>query len=495
MRTRPTTAALYYRINQFPDYGKLAHLDLEQLRPSGRVSSDEYEKESVGDFALWKAWDEADGDVGWDSPWGRGRPGWHIECSAMAGALLGDQIDIHCGGVDNIFPHHEAEIAQTEALTGKKFVRTWMHCAHLMVDGQKMSKSLGNFYTLRDVLAKGYAGREIRYALLRVNYGLPLNFTFDGMNDAREALRRIDAWVARLQDHAASADRERAALELADHERFEQALDDDLNISGALGQLFEVVRESNRALNDDKISPAHVAAFAGMVGIASTVRWPSNPMPTPTPSRPRCRRSWTNGPRRATDKNLEAQRRTPRRDRWVGMDRQRHQGRAETHPQVNMDHLRPEPTTLDLEHTAHRMLFENTTHAWEALGKIANYLQFSLKPGVQGELIGKPYIGPDVFVGEGTIIEHGAMIKGPAWIGANCHIRNGCYVRENVIVGDDAVLGNSCEFKNCVLFDGAQVPHFSYVGDSVLGYKSHLGAGAILSNVKLDHGEIVIERR
>ena len=248
--------SVYYRINQFPDYGRLAHLDLDQLRPSGRVSSDEYEKESVGDFALWKAWDEADGDVGWDSPWGRGRPGWHIECSAMAGALLGDQLDIHCGGVDNIFPHHEAEIAQTEALTGRKFVRTWMHCAHLMVDGQKMSKSLGNFYTLRDVLAKGYTGREIRYALLRVNYGLPLNFTFAGMNDARESLRRLDAWHARLLDHAAGA----AAPEphpLADHDRFERALDDDLNISGALGQLFEVVRESNRALDDGTLSPAH----------------------------------------------------------------------------------------------------------------------------------------------------------------------------------------------------------------------------------------------
>ena len=246
--------SLYYRINQFPDYGKLAHLNLDELRPSGRVSSDEYEKESLGDFALWKAWDEADGDVGWESPWGRGRPGWHIECSAMAGALLGDQLDIHCGGVDNIFPHHEAEIAQTEALTGRKFVRTWMHCAHLMVDGQKMSKSLGNFYTLRDVLAKGYTGREVRYALLRVNYRLPLNFTFDGMNDAREALRRIDAWVLRLQDHAASATASEP-YELADHERFEQALDDDLNIAGALGQLFEVVRESNRALNENKLAP------------------------------------------------------------------------------------------------------------------------------------------------------------------------------------------------------------------------------------------------
>ena len=174
----------------------------------------------------------------------------------MAGALLGDEIDIHCGGEDNIFPHHEAEIAQSEAVTGKKFVRYWMHCKHLMVDGQKMSKSLGNFYTLRDVLAKGFNGREVRYALLRVNYGLPLNFTFDGMADARQALRRIDAWHARLTDHAVAA----ATGEphpLADHERFELALDDDLNISGALGQLFEIVRESNLALDKNELTPAH----------------------------------------------------------------------------------------------------------------------------------------------------------------------------------------------------------------------------------------------
>jgi NDP-sugar pyrophosphorylase family protein len=148
---------------------------------------------------------------------------------------------------------------------------------------------------------------------------------------------------------------------------------------------------------------------------------------------------------------------------------------------------------LDLDHSAHRVLFEHVTHVWEVLGEIGNYLKFSLKPGVRGELIGKPYIGENVFIGEGTIIEHGAMIKGPAWIGANCHVRNGCYIRENVIVGDDAVLGNSCEFKNCLIFDGAQVPHFNYVGDSILGYKSHLGAGVILSNVKLDSGKIVVE--
>ena len=148
---------------------------------------------------------------------------------------------------------------------------------------------------------------------------------------------------------------------------------------------------------------------------------------------------------------------------------------------------------LDLSHTGHRVLFEHVTQVWEILAKLANYLQFSLQPMVLGEVVGKPYIGPDVFVGEGTIIEHGAMIKGPAWIGSGCHVRNGCYVRENVIVGNNAILGNSCEFKNCLLFDDAQVPHFNYVGDSILGYKSHLGAGAVLSNVKLDHGEIHID--
>ncbi len=191
--------SVYYRIKNFPRYGALAHFNLDELQSTGRVKNDEYDKEHIGDFALWKAWDEADGDVKWDSPWGAGRPGWHIECSAMATQLLGEQLDIHCGGVDNIFPHHEAEIAQTEGVTGKKFVRYWMHCAHLLVDAQKMSKSLGNFYTLRDVLEKGYSGREVRYALLRVHYRAQLNFTWEGMNEARQSLGRIDDWVERLR--------------------------------------------------------------------------------------------------------------------------------------------------------------------------------------------------------------------------------------------------------------------------------------------------------
>src|SRR3954469_15742930 len=147
---------------------------------------------------------------------------------------------------------------------------------------------------------------------------------------------------------------------------------------------------------------------------------------------------------------------------------------------------------LDLEHTAHPKLFENQAYVWDALKQIASYLQFRLKPAVLGQLVGKPFISNAVFVGSGTIIEQGAVLKGPAWIGDNCQIRSGCYVRENVIAGNGVVMGNSCEFKNCILFDEAQVPHFNYVGDSILGYRAHLGAGVILSNVKLDHREIFV---
>ena len=155
---RAEDGSVYFRIRSFADYGKLAHFNLEELRDGVRVRNDEYEKENVGDFALWKSWNEADGDVGWESPWGRGRPGWHIECSAMATGILGPELDIHCGGEDNIFPHHEAEIAQSECVTGKKFVRLWMHCRHLQVEGSKMAKSAGNFLTLRDLMERGWIG-------------------------------------------------------------------------------------------------------------------------------------------------------------------------------------------------------------------------------------------------------------------------------------------------------------------------------------------------
>lgn len=254
--------SVYFRLAKFPEYGRLAHLNLEELRPSGRVRHDEYEKESVGDFALWKAWDEEDGEVKWDSPWGPGRPGWHIECSAMATALLGPELDLHCGGVDNIFPHHEAEIAQSESCTGRKFSRYWLHCAHLMVEGQKMSKSLGNFYTLRDLLGRGWTGREVRYALLAVNYRLPLNFTFDSLAAARAALARIDEWTARLATHTQGVSAASNGLALEDRVReFFDALDDDLNISGALGALFDLIRESNRALDQGSLSAGGAAGL------------------------------------------------------------------------------------------------------------------------------------------------------------------------------------------------------------------------------------------
>ena len=254
--------SVYFRINKFTDYGKLAHFDLTELQSTGRVKHDEYDKEHIGDFALWKAWDEEDGDVKWDSPWGPGRPGWHIECSAMSTALLGDQIDIHCGGVDNIFPHHEAEIAQSEGVTGKKFVRYWLHCAHLLVDGQKMAKSLGNFYTVSDVLAKGYTGRELRYALLRVHYRVPLNFTWDGMNEARESLGRIDEWLARLEEVAQKGNVQRSTPNAQrPTAAFEEALDDDLNISAALGFLFETIRKTNRAVDENKLDAASASAW------------------------------------------------------------------------------------------------------------------------------------------------------------------------------------------------------------------------------------------
>jgi cysteinyl-tRNA synthetase len=266
--------SVYFRINKFPDYGKLAHFDLTQLQSTGRVKHDEYDKEHIGDFALWKAWDQEDGDVKWESPWGPGRPGWHIECSAMATALLGDQLDIHCGGVDNIFPHHEAEIAQSEGVTGKKFVRHWLHCAHLLVDGQKMSKSLGNFYTVPDILAKGYTGRELRYALLRVHYRVPLNFTWEGMKEARESLGRIDEWLARLKEKseqgnvqpASALDGVRRGERSTSNvqrptQNFEQALDDDLNISAAFGVLFESIRETNRVMDENKLDAASAGAW------------------------------------------------------------------------------------------------------------------------------------------------------------------------------------------------------------------------------------------
>jgi cysteinyl-tRNA synthetase len=231
--------SVYFNVRSFDGYGKLAHIDFDNQRTGARCASDEYDKENVGDFALWKAWEPSDGPVGWDSPWGKGRPGWHIECSAMSMKYLGNTFDLHTGGIDNLFPHHENEIAQAEAATGEKFVNTWMHCAHLKVNGEKMSKSLGNFFTLRELLEKGWSGREIRYVLINAHYRTSLNFAFDALEGARKSLARIDACVEKATDGEAPA----WALKHLDD--FTDAVNDDLNVPKAFAALFELVRETN----------------------------------------------------------------------------------------------------------------------------------------------------------------------------------------------------------------------------------------------------------
>ncbi|MDD4932264.1 MAG: cysteine--tRNA ligase [Methylacidiphilaceae bacterium] len=242
--------SVYFRIGSFPDYGKLAHLDRQGLQPGARIAQDEYVKESVGDFVLWKAWKPEDGEVGWDSPWGKGRPGWHIECSAMSMHYLGEEFDIHCGGSDLIFPHHENEIAQSRCATGKKFAHLWLHCSHVLVDGEKMSKSLGNVYSVADVLAKGYTGRHLRFLLLTAaHYRQTLNFTWDALAAAKAAVGRIDDWLARWRPLPA----ERFAAATPEGEAFLASfcasLADDLNISDALGHFFEFLRATNRAMD------------------------------------------------------------------------------------------------------------------------------------------------------------------------------------------------------------------------------------------------------
>ncbi|MDD3154533.1 MAG: cysteine--tRNA ligase [Victivallaceae bacterium] len=252
--------SIYFAINKFPSYGKLARIDRENQRDGVRISTDEYAKESVGDFALWKAWDEKDGDVRWDSPWGPGRPGWHIECSAMSMKYLGKTFDLHTGGIDNMFPHHEDEIAQSECANGCRSVNYWLHCAHLMVDGEKMSKSLGNFYTLRDLLSKGWSGRELRMVLTGCHYRKQLNFTFDALAQAREHLRRFDDFFRRLHEACAPADAPTLEpLLLEAKTAFDREISDDLNIAGGLAAVFDLTRDLNKLLEAGSLSKSDAA--------------------------------------------------------------------------------------------------------------------------------------------------------------------------------------------------------------------------------------------
>ncbi len=246
--------SVFFRIGEDADYGKLSGFDLSQVRQGERVASDDYDKEDVRDFVLWKGAKE--GEPAWDSPWGPGRPGWHLECSAMGMKYLGETFDIHCGGVDNIFPHHENEIAQSESATGKPFVNTWIHAEHLIVDGEKMSKSLGNFYTLQDLVDRGADLRALRYQMLSVHYRKKLNFTFDGLADAGAALKRLDEMRFRLL-HATESESEADSVMVPASEKllqeFGEALANDLNTSEALAALFGFVREVNQAVDGESL--------------------------------------------------------------------------------------------------------------------------------------------------------------------------------------------------------------------------------------------------
>ncbi|MDD5133422.1 MAG: cysteine--tRNA ligase [Candidatus Nanoarchaeia archaeon] len=244
-----TDDGIYFKISKDKEYGKLAHLKFADLEAgaSERVTKDEYDKENVQDFCLWKFYDKLDGDVFWDTEIGKGRPGWHIECSAMSMKYLGETFDIHTGGIDLIFPHHENEIAQSECATGKKFVNYWLHNEFILVDGKKMSKSLGNFYTYRDVLAKGYSGMEIRYSLLSTHYRIPFNFTFEGLDSARNSLKRLNEFVNRLNFVKSDKDSKKVSDLIKNVKKeFEESLDDDLNIANALASIFGFISEINK---------------------------------------------------------------------------------------------------------------------------------------------------------------------------------------------------------------------------------------------------------
>jgi cysteinyl-tRNA synthetase len=255
--------SVYYRVGNFKDYGKLSKKNLEKniAGASERVDQDEYEsKEQVSDFVLWKGAKEGEAALGaaWDSPWGKGRPGWHIECSAMSMNELGEQFDIHAGGEDLVFPHHENEIAQSEGATGKVFVNYWLHAKHLLVNGEKMSKSKGNFFTLRDLLEKDYDPMAIRYALLSVHYRHSLNFTFEGLKEAREVIEKLDNCYfqclsrLRLPGEKTESSFNPGILD-AGLAKMEKFLGEDLNVAGALASLQEVVTAINTHLS--QLSP------------------------------------------------------------------------------------------------------------------------------------------------------------------------------------------------------------------------------------------------
>jgi cysteinyl-tRNA synthetase len=249
---------IYFKIESFSEYGKLANLDVEQLKKNadGRLdSSDEYEKENARDFALWKVYAPEDGDVFWNTEIGKGRPGWHVECSAMSRKILGETFDIHTGGVDLVFPHHTNEIAQSECASGHKYVNYWIHNAHLIVNGEKMSKSLGNFYTLNDLISKGYDSKAIRFELLRTHYRQQLDFREDELKQIPETLSKFYNFLDKLDEIKLRGDSNTQVSKFIDAAKksFEESMDDDLNISGGLAAIFNFMNEINKLIAENKL--------------------------------------------------------------------------------------------------------------------------------------------------------------------------------------------------------------------------------------------------
>src|SRR3989442_9229581 len=263
---RAEDGSYYFRIAKFPGYGKLSKKDFTGLEDGARVDLDEYEKDNARDFALWKA--TKPGEASWDSPIGRGRPGWHIECSVMSMEELGESFDLHAGGEDLIFPHHENEIAQSEALTGKPFVHFWFHARFLLVEGEKMSKSLGNFYTLRDLVLKGHKPSSIRFLLASVPYRNQLNFTFDGLKQAAVSVQRLRNFHLRLTTGQFSPGSNPEMQELANEagERMKSALEDDLNTAQAQAAIFEMVRKANVAIDAGQIKQGDARSLLAALG-------------------------------------------------------------------------------------------------------------------------------------------------------------------------------------------------------------------------------------
>ncbi|RLC41360.1 MAG: cysteine--tRNA ligase [Candidatus Coatesbacteria bacterium] len=278
---------IYYSIAKFPEYGKLSGFDVKSVKAGARVAKDEYDKEDVRDFALWKF--RRPDEPFWSAPFGDGRPGWHIECSAMSMKYLGETFDIHIGGVDNIFPHHENEIAQSEGATGKKFVRYWLHSEHLIVEGRKMSKSLGNFYTLRDLLSMGYNPIAIRYLLLSTHYRKQLNFTFDGLKGAYSTVMRLWDTIGRLESISDLSVDNKVKPKVRDMidrmvKGFTEEMDDDLNISPALAHLFDFIRDVNSTIDRGELGSADASEILKALQSIDTVLDVMTPIEEEIPS-------------------------------------------------------------------------------------------------------------------------------------------------------------------------------------------------------------------